>query len=89
LGRLRPLGFREAGGEGALVQRLGLRVEALVVVEPRQVVEAGSGVEVVGSQRFFANGEGAPAQWLGFRVPRAVNEIVTALVEKTGCCHGV
>jgi hypothetical protein len=48
-------------GEGALVERLGVSVAALVVVEEGQVVEVGGGVGMVRSQRFFSDGE-APLQ---------------------------
>ena len=61
-----------ADGEGALVERLGLRVAPLVVVERRQVVEAGGGVGVVGPQRFLADGEGALVERLGLRVAALV-----------------
>ena len=38
--------------QGPLVERLGLRVLALVVVEPRQVVEARGHIGMVGPSAF-------------------------------------
>ncbi len=74
--------------EGAAVQRLRLAVAALVIVERRQVVEAGGGVRMFGAARFFPDGEGAAVQRFGLAVLRALAEIVATLAEKTDCRRG-
>jgi hypothetical protein len=55
-------------GKGALIQGLGLLVLALVLVEPRQIVEAGGRVGVLCSYLLLCDREGALVQGLGLLV---------------------
>jgi hypothetical protein len=55
LGAKRLLANRQA----ALVERLGLRIATLVVVEHRQVVEAGGDLAVLGAERLLPDREAA------------------------------
>ena len=57
-----------ADGEGAFVQRLGLGIAALRLVEHREVVETGADIRVLRAERLLADGEGAFEQRLGLGI---------------------
>ena len=54
--------------EDALEERLCLLILALVEVELGQVVKSGGDIEVVGTQHFLSNGEGAVEKRFGLLV---------------------
>ena len=55
-------------GERALIERLGLRVLALGMVEQRQVVEARGHIGMLGAEGLLPDGERALIERLGLRV---------------------
>src|SRR5437660_722870 len=55
-------------GQGSLVERLGLAVLALVMVERRQVVEALCDIGVLWLEHFLSNGQGSLVERLGLGV---------------------
>lgn len=50
------------------MKRLGFGVATLLIVEPRQTVETGGGLGVIGPQCFLPYREGALQERLGFGV---------------------
>ena len=56
------------GWRGALVERLGLGVAALGVVQPGQVVERRRDIGMVGAQRLLADAKRALVERLGLGV---------------------
>src|SRR6266511_1076435 len=54
--------------DSPLVERLGLRVPPLRVVDARQVADAGGGGRMIFAQRLLTDVERAPVERLGLRV---------------------
>ena len=52
--------------EAALVERFGLGIPALALVQRREVVQRAADVGMVGSERFLAESEAALVERLGF-----------------------
>ena len=70
--------------DGALVERLGLRVAAGVPVEQGQVVERGGEVWVLGAERLLADRDSALVERLGLRVAAGVLVEIGQVVEPGG-----
>ena len=69
---IRPQGFL-ADRQRTLVERLGLAVEPLAVVQRCQIIEAGGGTGVIRPQGFLADRQGTLVERLGLAVePLAV-----------------
>ena len=69
-------------GQGALVERLGLLVLALVPVEDCQVVEQGIGVGIIAPVHSFPNGERASHEWLGFLILSTISQIEPCIIQQ-------
>src|SRR5438128_518249 len=69
-------------GNGSSVQRLRFRIVALVLVESRQVVEAGSQVRMLRPQDLLIDGDGSLVQQCRFGIPSTLLYVVSDLIEQ-------
>jgi hypothetical protein len=58
-------------GDGALIERLSLRIAVLPVVQQPQTIETLGDVGMFGSKHFFTDRQGTLAKGLGLSIPPA------------------
>src|SRR5436305_687868 len=74
--------------QGSLVERLGLRVLALTVVEVRQSVERTGYMRMLGSELQLPDTQGSLVERLGFAIPGMFVEVACHPMEQVCCLLG-